>query len=79
MHQGCCYHDFPHAGNLMTAAMMHFDNDPAPLRRMDMRFLRPDQSGETIRTDIWIKKRWKSSISVDNRSTQCHGFVERVF
>lgn len=62
----------------MTAARMHFDNDPSPVCQMDMRFLRPVQSGGTIWTYLCIKKRWKSRISVDKRSTQCHGFVERV-
>jgi acyl-CoA thioesterase FadM len=71
MHQEYNYY-FPHAGNLMTAATMHFDNDPSPACRMDVRFLRPVQPGEIIWTDIWIKSDGKSafqSTSVERNVT----------
>lgn len=39
------------AGRALLAALM--DNDPARMKRMDVRFSRPVYPGETIRTEIW--------------------------
>lgn len=39
------------AGRAVLAGL--FDNDPAPLRKIGVRFSAPCYPGETIRTDIW--------------------------
>jgi acyl dehydratase len=36
-------------------------NDPSRVRRMDVRFSRPVEPGETIRTDIWIESDGKAA------------------
>jgi acyl dehydratase len=56
------------------------DNDPSRVRRMDVRFSRPVEPGETIRTDIWIESDGKAafqSTSIErNVTVLSNGYFE---
>jgi len=65
-------------GRALLSALV--DNDTTRVRRMDVRFSRPVQPGETIRTDIWIESDGKAafqSTSVErNVTVLSNGYFE---
>lgn len=46
-------------GRALLSALVN--NDPSRVRRMDVRFSRPVEPGETIRTDIWLESDGKAA------------------
>jgi acyl dehydratase len=65
-------------GRALLSALV--DNDPSRVRRMDVRFSRPVEPGETIRTDIWIESDGKAafqSTSIErNVTVLSNGYFE---
>ena len=65
-------------GRALLSAL--FDNDPSRVRQMDVRFSRPVEPGEKIRTDIWIesdeKAAFQSTTIERNVTVLSNGYFE---